>query len=170
MAVITRRVDVGDAARLRAVRLRALESDPLAFGSTYDREVGRDAAAWEEWARAHASGAEKATFLAIDGDDATLGIAAGMRESADATFGLYSMWVAPEARRSSIGRKLVEAVVAWAESHGARRIQLWVTQAGAIAFYERCSFADDGRRQPLPHTPDVIEVGMTRVTSAASAG
>jgi GNAT superfamily N-acetyltransferase len=161
MAVITRRVESGDAARLRTVRLRALRTDPLAFGSTYEREVGRDDDAWQEWARAHANGSEKATFLAIDGD-ATLGIAAGMRESSAATFGLYSMWVAPEARRAAVGRNLVEAVVAWAASHGATSMKLWVTQRDAIAFYERCAFADDGRRQPLPHTPEVIEVGMTR--------
>jgi len=165
MAVITRRIQSGDAARLRAVRLRALQSDPLAFGSTYAREVGRDDAAWEEWVRAHSRGSEKATFLAIDGDE-TLGIAAGMRESAKGTFGLYSMWVAPEARRSAVGRKLVEDVIAWAESHGGKCIQLWVTQPGAIAFYERCNFKDDGRRQPLPHSPEVIEVGMTRITRA----
>ena len=158
----SRRILPSDATMLRAVRLRALESDPLAFGSTHAREVSRTMADWEAWARAHASGADKATFLAIDGERA-VGIAAGMRDADDATrFGLFSMWVAPEARRTGVGRALVQDVIAWAAAHGAACIRLWVTQPGAIAFYEQCGFTDDGRREPLVHTPSVIEVGMTR--------
>lgn len=157
---VTRRITLADAVQLRSIRLRALQTDPLSFGSTYEREIGRTPAEWEQWARAHASGADKATFLAFRGD-AVVGIAAGMRDGA-AIFGLYSMWVAPEARRSGVGRTLVDAVVSWASQSGANRIDLWVTQAPAIAFYERCGFADDGRRQPLPHTPTMIEKGMSR--------
>lgn len=68
-----------------------------------------------------------------------------MRDADDATrFGLFSMWVAPEARRRGVGRALVDDV---------------------IAFYETCAFVDDGRREPLVHTPTVIEVGMTRLLS-----
>ena len=37
---VLRRVRVGDGTMLRDVRLRALRSDPSAFGSTYEREVG----------------------------------------------------------------------------------------------------------------------------------
>ncbi len=163
----TRRIHPADAALLRAIRLRALESDPLAFGSTHAREVSRTMADWEAWAGAHASGPDKATFLAIDGQRA-LGIAAGMRDTDDTTrFGLFSMWVAPEARRSGVGRALVLDVLAWATAHGGACIRLWVTQPGAIAFYERCGFADDGRREPLAHTPSVIEVGMTRTLNPA---
>ena len=118
--------------------------------------------------RAHASGTEKATFLAFNGET-SVGIAAGMRELDAKTFGLYSMWVAPEVRRAGVGRKLVDSVVAWASTNGAERIELWVTQAPAIAFYERCGFADDGRRQPLPHTPTMIEKGMSLVLVSAES-
>jgi len=159
--IVTRRISLADAPQLRTIRLRALQTDPLAFGSTYEREIDRDTKAWEAWATAHGKGADKATFLALRGADA-VGIAAGMRELEAKTFGLFSMWVAPEARRSGVGRKLVDHVVDWAIASGANRIALWVTQAPAIAFYERCGFTDDGRRQPLPHTPAMIEKGMSR--------
>jgi hypothetical protein len=41
-------------------------------------------------------------------------------------------------------------------------VTLWVTQPGARLFYERCGFVDDGRREPLAHSPDVIQIWMTR--------
>ena len=157
-----RRILLSDATILRAIRLRALESDPLAFGSTLAREISRETSDWEAWARTHASGPDKATFLELDGERA-LGIAAGMRDADDATrFGLFSMWVAPEARRRGVGRALVEDVITWAAAQGGRSIRLFVTQPGAIAFYQTCGFVDDGRREPLVHTPAVIEIGMTR--------
>src|SRR5512140_2790308 len=88
--VITRRITPDDATILRAVRLQALETDPLAFGSTHAREVARTTSDWEAWASAHASAADKATFLAV-GPDRAIGIAAGMRDGDDATqFGLFS--------------------------------------------------------------------------------
>jgi len=159
---VTRRITLADAPQLRTIRLRALQTDPLAFGSTYEREIDRDPKAWEAWATTHSTGIDKATFLALRGDTA-IGIAAGMRELEPKTYGLFSMWVAPEARRTGVGRTLVDTVAKWVAQNGAIRLELWVTQAPAIAFYEQCGFADDGRRQPLPHTPTIIEKGMTRV-------
>lgn len=159
--MIVRRITVADAMLLRDVRLRALQGEPLAFGSTYASEAPRDSSEWEAWARHHASGANKATFFALR-EGAPVGLVSGMRSDEASCFGLFSMWVDVVERRGGVGRELVAAVVSWAVASGGTRLTLWVTQAGARAFYERLGFVDDGRRKPLPHAPNVVEIGMTR--------
>jgi GNAT superfamily N-acetyltransferase len=158
-----RRIASADAVLLREVRLRALATDPRAFGSTYALEAPRSPSAWETWAREHASGADKATFLALrDGTVDAVGLAMGERMDESRRFGLFSMWVDCGERRRGTGRELVESVAAWVIASGGTHLTLWVTQPGARLFYERCGFVDDGRREPLAHSPDVIKIWMTR--------
>jgi GNAT superfamily N-acetyltransferase len=158
---LVRRIAPGDATPLRDVRLRALRTEPIAFGSTYAREAANPVADWEAWAREHSSGPDRATFLALR-DGAAVGIASGTRREEPGRFGLFAMWVDVGERRHGVGRALVESVVAWIIASGGTRLTLWVTQDGARAFYESLGFADDGRREPLVHTPEVTEIGMTR--------
>jgi GNAT superfamily N-acetyltransferase len=144
------------------VRLRALETDPLSFGSTYERESVWERSEWERWASEHASGNDKATFLAFR-EDVVVGIVGALREAADRTsVHVFSMWVAPDVRRLGIAQRLVQAVVAWATASGASSLNLWVTQSGARELYASCGFVDDGTRQPLPSAPDIVEYGMSR--------
>jgi GNAT superfamily N-acetyltransferase len=158
-----RRIAPADALLLRDVRLRALATDPRAFGSTYALEAPRNVSAWETWAGEHASGADKATFLALrDGNVDAVGLAMGMRMEEPRRFGLFAMWVDGSERRRGTGRELVEAVAAWVMASGGTHVTLWVTQPGARLFYERCGFVDDGRREPLAHSPNVIQIWMTR--------
>ena len=86
----------------------------------------------------------------------------GKRMEEPRRFGLFSMWVDGAERRRGTGRKLVEAVTAWVVASGGTHLSLWVTQPGARLFYERCDFVDDGRREPLAHSPGVIQIWMTR--------
>lgn len=68
---------------------------------------------------------------------------------------LFSMWVAPDARRLGFGALLVDAIQDWGNSWGAQRVVLWVLGANepAMRFYERIGFtmvttgpdADSGR-------------------------
>jgi hypothetical protein len=39
---------------------------------------------------------------------------------------------------------------------------LHVTQEARKRLYERCGFRDDGRREPLAHAAEVVEIGMSR--------
>jgi GNAT superfamily N-acetyltransferase len=158
-----RRITPADALRLRDVRLRALATDPRAFGSTYALEAPRSPSAWETWAREHASGADKATFLALrEATVDAVGLVMSKRMDEPRRFGLFSMWVDGAERRRGTGRELVAAVAAWVVASGGTHLTLWVTQPGARLFYERCGFVDDGRREPLAHSPDVIQIWMTR--------
>jgi ribosomal protein S18 acetylase RimI-like enzyme len=125
----------------KAVRLRALQDMPTAFSSTFAEEVKLSD---EEWAARAAqwSGAQSATYLAMDAGLAC-GIASGYFDSEDpARAHLASMWVAPAARRKGIGRMLVNAVIEWARGRGANSLQLIVTSNNerAIRFYQNLGF------------------------------
>jgi GNAT superfamily N-acetyltransferase len=158
-----RRIEPGDGELLREVRLRALRHDPRSFASSYAREAAYTAEDWDDWAGRHARGPQEATFLAFADDGTIAGLAGGFRrDEARATYTLFSMWVAPEHRRGGHGRRLVDTVAEWAREAGGTEINLLVTDPRAAALYEAAGFVDDGRREPLPSDPSLMEMGMTR--------
>jgi GNAT superfamily N-acetyltransferase len=157
MSPTVRRLRADEVALLRDLRLRALRDAPMAFGSTLAREEAFTPDVWETRAAAGAEGVEQVLFVA----EPEAGIAMGRLEDEDpAAAGLYSMWVAPEARGTGVGRALVEAVIAWAADRGARRLTTSVSEgnAGAAALYAAAGFADTGRREPLGHSDGVVVV------------
>lgn len=148
----------------KAVRLRALQDTPTAFGSTYARESQLTDGDWVKRA-AQWGGEKSAAYLAMDAD-VPCGIAAGLFDQDDATRAdLLSMWVAPTHRRLGVGRTLVEAIFEWAQARGAMTLQLMVTSNNdaAIRFYERLGFARTGRTEPYPNDPALIEYEMSRL-------
>lgn len=89
----------------KAVRLRALQDAPHAFGSTYAKESELTDSEWikrvERW-----NGQSGAGFLAMD-EDTACGIAGSFLDQDDATRAhLISMWTAPTHRQRGIGRLL----------------------------------------------------------------
>jgi GNAT superfamily N-acetyltransferase len=96
----------------KAVRLRALQDAPHAFGSTYAKEFQFTDSDWikrvERW-----NGESGAGFLAMD-EDAACGIAGSFLDENDKTRAhLISMWTAPIHRQRGIGRLLVNDVLNW---------------------------------------------------------
>jgi ribosomal protein S18 acetylase RimI-like enzyme len=153
----------GNAFLFKAVRLRALQDAPHAFGSTYAKESQFADSDWikrvERW-----NGESGAGFLAIDQDSAC-GIAGSFLDQNDpARAHLISMWTAPTHRQRGIGRLLVNHVLNWARSRNARILQLMVTSNNepAIRFYQRLGFVRTGRTEPYPNDPAVIEYEMSR--------
>lgn len=142
---------------LRQLRLRALLTDPDAFGSTYAREVALPTERWQRWAELSAAGVSQRTFVLVDSDDQWLGLALVRLDGEQPTLAeLNAMWVAPEARRSGGALRLCDACVAWAAESGSRELQLSVVVSNAAArrAYERAGFrvqrrelwnGDDGR-------------------------
>ena len=143
-----RRVRPDEWEALRDLRLRALETDPDAFGDTYERAVVDDDAAW----RARADRPDGVTFVAVTDDDSFVGMANGgpAPNRADAA-GVYGMWVAPEVRGQGLGGALLEAVESWAQTAGYGLIGLGVTTTNepAVRLYTRNGYADIGDRYPL---------------------
>ena len=121
----------------------------------------------EEWTAraARCSGGQDIGFMVrCDGEYA--GLALCFVEAEDAAAGqLISMWVAPEARRSGVGRMLIDAIVGWAAERGVRTIKLMVTSVngGAMEFYRRLGFEMTGRTEPYPNDDRLIEYEMVRV-------
>jgi ribosomal protein S18 acetylase RimI-like enzyme len=150
----------------KAVRLRALQESPSAFGSTYAREAKFSAAEWlarlERW-----NGEKGVGFLALDGLDAC-GIAGALLDLEDSSRAqLVSMWTAPAHRQKGVGRLLVNAVFDWAKKLKVETITLMVVSNNepAASFYKRLGFSMTGRTEPYPNDPAVLEYEMARPVS-----
>jgi len=140
------RLGSSEVERFRAIRLRALQDSPTAFGTTYE-----SARAWtlDEWTRLLGS---LVAFVARRGEqDVGMVRVAADSESPDAAR-LGSLWVDPEARGAGVGAALIEEAVAWARSGGFARIQLDVADhnPAAVALYAREGFEPTGRVAPFP--------------------
>jgi GNAT superfamily N-acetyltransferase len=150
-----RAVRAGDASDLRAVRLRALEDAPDAFGSTLDLEREYPAEHWLQLARSSEVPDTEVVYVAVDGDR-WLGMAAGRWHDRDRGIAaLWGMWVDPALRGLGVGERLVDAVREWAAGHGARFVRLAaVTGEGdPTGFYERLGFVITGETGTLRRDP-----------------
>jgi GNAT superfamily N-acetyltransferase len=127
-----------------AIRLRALQTDPAAFGSNYERELAFDDDAWRARLAGFA-GHPGAVFAVDSSGDGTSGdladpligiVGVGLPEPLDAV--IWGMWVAPEGRRRGIAAQLLDTAEAWAMQSGARTATLWVHRAnvGAHTVYQ----------------------------------
>jgi GNAT superfamily N-acetyltransferase len=125
---------------LRDLRLAALRDSPDAFGQSYEDAVGQAESEWRQTAEAASRGDRRAWFIGrVNGT--AIGIVQARRRPPDDCL-LFSMWVAPSARRSGAGRALVQAVEDWGQAWGARRVVLWVIASNeeALRFYDRIGF------------------------------
>jgi ribosomal protein S18 acetylase RimI-like enzyme len=160
MSAAVRRVRADEAGAMRDLRLRALQDAPMAFGSTYAREIAFEPEVWEQRTRENAEGQRSIAFVL----EPWAGMAVGaVHEDEPGIAHLYGMWVAPEARGSGAGRELVAAVLGWAADRGARRIVAQVSEdnAAAMRLYLATGFADTGERDPLGHS-DAMTVVLAR--------
>jgi RimJ/RimL family protein N-acetyltransferase len=149
----------------RDIRLAALNDAPSAFASTWQEEASLTASQWMERAQRSEDGDTLTVVIAADDAGRWVGLAGGYRpgdRGADAE--LISMWAAPECRGHTIGRELVRAVLAWAESHRADSVGLWVNEANrpAISLYEKAGFRRTGEVDKLPSDPAQQEIRMLR--------
>jgi ribosomal protein S18 acetylase RimI-like enzyme len=148
--------------RVADLRLRALADAPDAFGSTLERERTAGEREWQRWISGW-EGAVNVLFVAVD-DDEWIGMAVGSQSGETDRAHLYAMWVEVRYRRAGIGRRLVEEVLAWAQTRGATDVELGVTASnpGAVRFYERMGFADTGERHALREGSPLEVVVMRR--------
>lgn len=152
-----------NALAFKAARLRALQDSPTAFSSTYADESRESDEDWlqraDRW-----SGDRSTSFLALD-IGMPCGIVGAFLEREDPRRAhLVSMWVAPAHRRSGVGRALVQAVLDWAASKGARAVYVMVTFNNdiAVTFYRSLGFSFTGATVPYPNDPGLFEREMSR--------
>src|SRR3954466_13926348 len=148
MPISVRRIKPEDWQLLRELRLASLQDAPEAFGQSHQNALAIPDDEWRQVARATTNGDSRIWLLAsLDGDSAGL-VQARRRAPVDCL--IFSMWVAPNARRSGVGRLLIDSVADWARGWGAHRLVLWVYGAneGAHRFYESIGF------RVIPDGPD----------------
>jgi GNAT superfamily N-acetyltransferase len=157
--VTIRRIEPGDAAVLRELRLRMLLIDPSSFASLHADEAALEEAHWAERAQLLSQGSDRTQLLACTADG-PVGTVVGVRDEQDGMlFHVYSMWVEPEHRGSGLGARLLRELETWIASAGGREAELAVTNAAPVAarLYTRAGYEPDGHEVPSVHTPGLIE-------------
>lgn len=135
----------------RAVRLRALQDAPDAFGSSHAAEAARADAHWaDRVAAAHGSGQDR-LLLALRAQAVCGLVWCKLSAAEPGRADLFQMWVEPAARGLGIGGAMLDDVLAWAGRAGASRICLGVTttNGAAMRLYQRRGFRPAGPTAPL---------------------
>ena len=159
-----RRVDGSDASSFRELRLRALQSDPQAFGSTYEREAQMPHSRWQTWVDRSSAG-DAALIALAEANGVVIGMAGGYQpDGKPHERVVWGMWVDPEWRGAGVGYGLVGAVEDWAIQAGALRLVLWVveTNHGAVDLYRKAGFIATGETQALPSDEFLEEVLLSK--------
>jgi GNAT superfamily N-acetyltransferase len=162
--VTIRRIQPGDAAVLREVRLRMLVVDPSSFAATHADEAARVEAHWAERARLLADGDESMQLLAFD-ESGPVGSVVVVRDGDDpARFHIDSLWVEPERRGTGLGARLLSEAEAWIAAAGGREAEASVTNAAPVAarLYARAGYEPDGRETPSKHASGLVEHSLRK--------
>ncbi len=162
--VSVRRVQLDDAARVRAFRLEMLADAPLAFLERIDEAAARPHADFRARIAQVATDPDTAQFIA-EVDERIVGHAGGWAppETAGVTV-VYAVYVTPDWRGGGVLGELVDAIAVWSRAAGRPRLELEVVVGNdrAVRAYERLGFVDTGRRTPHPTIPVLTEMLMTR--------
>lgn len=111
--IAIRQLSEDDWQEFARIRLKALQTDPKAFGSNYERESKMTEADWRDKLRAK----DNAIFL-IDEDDAPIGITCVSVDRNDRTGKtalLWGSWLAPEFRRRGLSELIYQTRIEWAK-------------------------------------------------------
>jgi ribosomal protein S18 acetylase RimI-like enzyme len=158
-----RRIRPEDWDALRILRLAALETDPLAFGSNLRREQESDPQKWKNGATRGSTGTREAIYVAENGAGQLVGMIGSFTE--DDQPHVSGMWVHPQSRGRGIGGRLLDQLLGWLASVApARPVLLEVnpSQEAARSLYVGRGFVRTGRTRPLGHSPPAIVEEMAR--------
>jgi ribosomal protein S18 acetylase RimI-like enzyme len=154
---------------VKSIRLRSLATDPASFASTYAREAAFAEDEWTEWAAGDAFGDDMTTLLAMRSGE-PVGLVAAYRDQMQADlFHVIAMWVAPEARREGIGRRLLAETEAWIASCGGACVQLSVADRAVAAtrLYDAAGYRPDGERSASAHSAGVSYISLRKALADA---
>jgi GNAT superfamily N-acetyltransferase len=150
--LLIRRLNPGEAALYRSLRLEALRDSPQAFATTLEAAWARDDASWAAQADASAQGGDRATFIALQ-DGQALAMAALYRDAGDPAAGeLLQMWVAPPHRGGALSGALLDHLLHWAGRHAFTVVRAEITRGNLRAgrFYRKHGF------EPLSPDPECL--------------
>jgi dihydropteroate synthase len=158
-AVTVRELAPGEWRTWRDLRTRALVDAPDAFAQLASEVAGLTDAEWQDRVSVRADRA----VLVAEHAGAAIGTCVLVLTDDRRRTNLFAMWVAPEARRTGAGRRLIEAAIVWARRRALSAIELSVSvPAGpARALYHRLGFRDTGAREPLRDGSAIDVAAMT---------
>jgi dihydropteroate synthase len=153
MALVIRPARPDEWPAWRDLRLRALADSPDAFGETLGSVQGRD------WPALTAARPDDVALIAFR-DDIPVGMCAVHTKPLVAK--IFSMWVAPEARRARVGDQLLAHAIGIARIRGVAEVRLNVTdpQVAARRLYQRHGFVSIGHRERLRDDSDVMKEAL----------
>ena len=161
LSIGVRRLRSGEWGQYRDVRLRALRSDPLAFGSTFAREQRFEEREWRERAARGASGDSGAKFVGVTGAGDFVGLIAVAESRGE--WHVFEMWLEPAWRGRGIGARLLDDALAWFRTTAPRRdliLEVNPRQSAAERLYRSRGFRPTGQSGPLGHTEGETVITM----------
>jgi ribosomal protein S18 acetylase RimI-like enzyme len=145
------------------LRLEALRTDPLAFGSTLDREEGFPPELWQERLLPSPSVPGCGHWVALDASGRWLGMA--VTAEVEEQVHVFAMWVHPSARGRGLGARLLDrALDELDRTAPSRSVVLEVNprQTVAQSLYVSRGFRPTGRSSPLGHHDPEVVVELRR--------
>jgi ribosomal protein S18 acetylase RimI-like enzyme len=153
----------------RELRLRALKTDPQAFGQSYDEAVTDSEERWRQRLLDAETGKSWLVFAERDGRLVGMSGAYQWPEDRDANRAMIiAVFVEPELRRQGFGERLVQAVLDQLADAGLDSAILAVNpeQAAAVRLYKRMGFVATGTEvNLLGHGQECEESVMERSLS-----
>ncbi|MFN8632646.1 MAG: GNAT family N-acetyltransferase [Chloroflexota bacterium] len=163
---VIRRIRPDEVEVYRAFRLRALQDSPDAFSDSYALAIARPPEFWTDRVANTSEGLTTVLMVASDAEtDTWLGMTGCFLPNPGDGIGLVvSVWVAPEARRQQLARRLLDGIVGWARARDLHTLTLWVVETNTRArnLYVGAGFTPTGNRHPLPSNPALQEIEMSR--------
>ncbi len=134
-----------DAAQLRGLRLEALASHPQAFAADHASTAAESVEVWAEHIAREAS-ESKGVILVASAEGQLIGmtgLARGHWPKTQRGGTIWGVYVKADWRGLRVAEALLEACIAWAQTHGLVVVKLGVvtSNTSAIRCYARCGFA-----------------------------
>ena len=148
-------------ARLRDIRLAALESDGHAFGGNLETERAYDENAWREKFKIFSG-----VIASVDGVDIGFMSVENLKGDFGATCWIGSCWIQREFRGTGVLKSLFDFVDGRATERDwlTQGLGVWVDNEIAIKAYERLGFAKMGEKQESTRKPGMYYQRMIRKT------
>lgn len=115
-------------------------------------------------------GIDGLVFLVADQEGEIVGHALGRAKRADDIIILQRLYVAPNAQRRRLGRRLLAAVIEGLPPARTIRLQVALENVGAVRFYESHGFRRVGTPEPWEGDRRIHDVTMERRVTSKGAG
>ena len=159
--IVVRRIRAEEWEAHRALRLKALANDRIAFGSSSERESQYSEAKWREMTEKGAKSTSSYLSVAEVPNCGLVGMAVGAL--VEGRPWIFGMWVEPAWRGQGTGGALLDSAIAWLhQQRPAQPIYLDVNprQTAAVRLYESRGFRATGKSKKLDHSPGEVALEM----------